>query len=278
MTSLCLEITDDKQNHIDHDDRKLLSIDHSEPEHEQTKLRHWRESFYATGLVEPTWSDEWEVYRRKKKCCDWGCCGCIYPSAVVCSWLGAGRIGNMAVLKERYIMVEIEDEDEENLEQVNGFVDEDDEEGKPSQIGNKTSNTPTLESAKPAHLLVRKHEIQFIVGPFWPLLIFITYPLIFGMSAFTLIRCIPGKPLGIQILWVVLTLQLIRSLFNTGFRDPGIVPRRTRLPPTRERRNGLRLGKKSGEWKWDDQVQAYRPKNSTYCSDCKVVVEDFDHT
>ncbi len=104
-----LEITND----LDHD-AQLEGIESSKAsieeqynsEREQAKLRHWKESDFAAGLVEPTWSDELENYRRSGCCCcphghegmgqifrdeiDPGC-GCIYLSAVVCSRLGAGR-------------------------------------------------------------------------------------------------------------------------------------------------------------------------------------------
>jgi hypothetical protein len=266
------DVCESQSNDEDYDDGKLLATDeHHLSEREHSKLRHWKESDYATGLVEPSWADEWEVY-KKAKCCG---CGCIYLSALICSRFGAGRIGNMAVLKERYVMVEAEnddyDDEYEDGNRADGFVDDDDdEEVLTIHQRNITSKTPTQ--------LVRKREIQLIVGPFWPLLIFITYPLIFGMSAFTLYRGFPGKPLGVQMLWALLTLQLIRSLFNTGFRDPGIVPRRKRPPSVRDKKIGSRFEKKSGRWKWDDRVHSYRPNNATYCTDCKVVVEDFDHT
>ena len=38
-------------------------------EREQAKLRHWKESEHAAGLVEPTWADELESYRRRGCCC-----------------------------------------------------------------------------------------------------------------------------------------------------------------------------------------------------------------
>jgi len=275
MSSLEIIANDDddhelQQNENHNDDRKLLSIDELNSDRERSKLRHWKESDYAAGLVEPTWADEWEVY-RKKHCCDWGC-GCVtYPSAVVCTWLGAGRIGNMAVLKERDVMVEADDDDDENTVVV------DKEERQLSRQSNNTTDAKTTPDATPKQL-VRKREIQLVVGPYWPLLIFITYPLIFGMSAFTLYRGIPGKPLFIQILWAILTVQLIRSLFNTGFRDPGVLPRRMTVPSAKENSNGLRLVHNSRSWKWDDRAHSYRPKNSTYCPECKVVVEEFDHT
>ena len=97
---------------------------------------------------------------------------------------------------------------------------------------------------------------------------------------------LPGKPIYVQVVWALLTLQLIRSLFNTGFRDPGILQRRTKPPPVKDesdgdhstRRIGFRWGNDDGAWRWSDQAQSYRPKNSMYCPDCKVVVEEFDHT
>ncbi|KAL3770205.1 hypothetical protein ACHAWU_009145 [Discostella pseudostelligera] len=276
-------------------------------EREQAKLRHWKESEHAAGLVEPTWGDELEAYRRKGCCCpdhreamsqmfhdeiDPGC-GCIYLSALICSRLGAGRIGNMAVLKERYVMVEADDDDgdEDVDEQVraDGFVDDDGEEEDLAihQRNNISSNNSRGKTATKTKQLVRKREIQLVVGPFWPMLLFITYPLIFGVSAFTLYTGLPGKPMYVQIVWALLTLQLIRSLFNTGFRDPGILQRRTRPPPVKEddsdndhatRRIGFRWGNEDGAWRWSDQAQSYRPKNSMFCPDCKVVIEEFDHT
>jgi len=118
------------------------------------------------------------------------------------------------------------------------------------------------------------------------MLLFITYPLIFGVSALTLYSAIPGKPIYVQIGWALLTGQLIRSLFNTGFRDPGIMVRHD-SPPAREddddddvtnRRNVFRWGNRSGQWRWSEQAQSYRPRDAMYCADCKVVVEEFDHT
>ncbi|KAL9185499.1 hypothetical protein ACHAXT_003276 [Thalassiosira profunda] len=268
-------------------------------EREQAKLRHWKESEHAAGLVEPTWADELESYRRRGCCCcpsreemgqlfreeiDPGC-GCVYLSALVCSKLGAGRIGNMAVLKERYVMVEVDDEDEEGQERADGFVDE--EEGGSLHQRTKASEGKNGAAAKKAtKRLVRKRQIQFVVGPFWPMLLFITYPLIFGVSALTLYASIPGKPIYVQLGWAVLTLQLIRSLFNTGFRDPGILKRHKDPPPVNDledeeaprRRMGFRWGNEAGSWRWSDQAQSYRPKNSMYCPDCKVIVEEFDHT
>jgi len=275
-------------------------------EREQTKLRHWKESEYAAGLVEPTWADE-HYKNQQQGCCTCCCsesstgggmgqmfqeeidpgCGCIFLSALVCSKLNAGRIGNMIILKERYVMVEVDDneEDEEGggQEQIDGFVDEE----ALHQRNNKSNNDTTTEKTKTTtKRLVRKREIQFMLGPFWPMLLFITYPLIFGVSALTLYTAIPGKPWYVQIGWAILTLLLIRALFNTGFRDPGILMRHKNPPPVKDddddgnttRRVGFRWGNEAGPWRWSDLAQSYRPRNSMYCPDCKVIIEEFDHT
>ncbi|KAL7546361.1 hypothetical protein ACHAWF_009692 [Thalassiosira exigua] len=281
-------------------------------ERERAKLRHWRESEYAAGAVEPTWEDELESSRRRGHCCccatkeaagqifreeiDPGC-GCTYMSALVCSRLGAGRIGNMAILKERYVMVEADDEQEEGegREQEDGFVDE--EEGGTSlhqrgsaNGGGKSRGDGKADVAAKKKRLVRKREIQYVVGPFWPMLVFITYPLIFGVSALTLHSGLPGKPFVVQLGWALLTGGLIYSLFKTGFRDPGILARHREPPPVEDdlddeaargggrRRNPFRWRDRGGPWAWSDQAQSYRPRNSMYCPDCKVVVEEFDHT
>eukprot|EP00579_Thalassiosira_antarctica_P001645 CAMPEP_0201869132 /NCGR_PEP_ID=MMETSP0902-20130614/2757_1 /ASSEMBLY_ACC=CAM_ASM_000551 /TAXON_ID=420261 /ORGANISM="Thalassiosira antarctica, Strain CCMP982" /LENGTH=358 /DNA_ID=CAMNT_0048394581 /DNA_START=108 /DNA_END=1184 /DNA_ORIENTATION=+ len=302
-----LEITNDDlaPNEQNNDNPSSTIEEQYHSEREQTKLRHWKESEYAAGLVETSWAEELETYRKGGGCCccpnrealgqmfqeeiDPGC-GCIFLSAVICSRLGAGRIGNMAILKERYVMVEVEDdgEDDEGQEQVDGFVDE--EEGLSLHQRNKSSDNDSNNSAKKTKTkLVRKREIQLVVGPFWPMLLFITYPLIFGVSALTLWNGIPGKPWYVQIGWALMTGQLIRSLFNTGFRDPGMIQRHENPPPVNNdgdldgedrsrRRIGFRWGNEEGPWRWSDQAQSYRPKNSMYCPDCKVVIEEFDHT
>ena len=231
-------------------------------------------------------------------------CGCIYLSAIVCSRLGAGRIGNMAILKERYVMVEVDDDEDNNMEeggreQVDGYVDEEDglaalhqrstnNNSNNDNNGSSSSNTKSSNNGnKSKKRLVRKREIQFMLGPFWPMLLFITYPLIFGVSALTLYSGLPGKPWYVQVGWAILTILLIRALFNTGFRDPGILPRHKHPPAVKDdnddnesssNRMGFRWRNNDGPWRWSDQAQSYRPRNSSYCPDCKVVIEEFDHT
>jgi len=59
----------------------------------------------------------------------------------------------------------------------------------------------------------------------------VTYPLIIGVSLFTLAFALPGKPLWLVGIWAVCTVTLIVSLALTACSDPGIV-RRTLEKPT----------------------------------------------
>jgi hypothetical protein len=283
-------------------------------EKQLSKVRHWKESDYAAGLVEPTWSEELEKYNREGRsgCCCCCCppsaeldqmfqeemdpgCGCIYLSAVVCSRLGAERIGNMAVLKSRYVMVEV-DEDDNEEEEEEDFVNDDEEalrnRTNPNDSDADGKNSGSSSSTKQKKMkknqtkrMMRKREIQFILGPFWPMLLGITYPLIFGVSSLTLFVGLPGRVWYLKLGWTVLTVLLIRALFNTGFRDPGILKRHKDPPKIEDddedvprRRVGFRWGTEGGPWRWSEQAQSYRPRNSSYDPDCAVIVEEFDHT
>lgn len=67
----------------------------------------------------------------------------------------------------------------------------------------------------------------------WPMLIFVTYPLIFGVSLWAFhVAILPGnKPPIVVLGWFVITIGLIVALALTGCRDPGILYRHTRPPP-----------------------------------------------
>lgn len=288
-------------------DTKLSLTEKYQQEKQQSKVRHWKTSEYAAGLVEPTWEDELEKYNREGRsgcscCCppqfqeeiDPGC-GCVYLSAVVCSRLGADRIGNMAVLKSRDVMVEVDGDNDGDDEEEEDFVNDDEEEAlqhRSNKIENDDAKNNNSKKKKKKDQskkrYVRKREIQFIVGPFWPMLLGITYPLIFGVSTLTIFIGLPGRVWYIQVGWTVLTVLLIRALFNTGFRDPGILARHKDPPKKSEdeeeeddiprRRIGFRWGTEGGPWTWSEQAQSYRPRNASYDPDCAVVVEEFDHT
>ena len=145
--------------------------------------------------------------------------------------INAGRVGNMAVLRQSQEWVEAQEEDE------NGDL--------------KTSR-------------YTRPRLDCVVGPYWPMLVLVTYPLILGVSIATLINGIPGKPAIVVLVWASCTLGLIYSLALTAFRDPGILPRRLDAP--------------DGSWRWSDRAHSYRPPGAWFDPDTGMIVEDFDHT
>ena len=99
------------------------------------------------------------------------------------------------------------------------------------------------------------------------MLLFVTYPLIIGVSLVTLVTTIPKKHPMIGFAWLILTIGLIGCLALTAFRDPGILPRYERPPPNEEL-----------TWRWNDRAHSYRPRGAWYDPDTAVIVEQFDHT
>eukprot|EP00591_Stephanopyxis_turris_P012019 CAMPEP_0195517646 /NCGR_PEP_ID=MMETSP0794_2-20130614/11176_1 /TAXON_ID=515487 /ORGANISM="Stephanopyxis turris, Strain CCMP 815" /LENGTH=301 /DNA_ID=CAMNT_0040646481 /DNA_START=191 /DNA_END=1096 /DNA_ORIENTATION=- len=229
-----------------------LSIeDRYEAECDSAKIRHWKESPYAVGCVEITWVDETRNRGRNgnsNRCCADTCseeiepnCCCLQLSGVVCPLLGAKRLGNMVVIKESVYY----DENNEN----------DEEQGGENNEGGGGGRT-------------RKYKMDMVVGPYWPVLFFVTYPLVYGVSLLTAFSAIPHKHPGIIALWAFCTVALWLALFNVSCRDPGILKRRREPPPDRDQ---------GARWRWSDQAQTYRPRGAYYDADCAVVVDGFDH-
>jgi len=111
-------------------------------------------------------------------------------------------------------------------------------------------------------------ELLCLVGPFWPCMAGVTYPLILGVSLFTAVFALPSAPAWVVGAWLLCTLSLLISLGLTACTNPGVVPRHADGPPSNAK----------GTWRWNDQVQSYRPPGATYDRDCGVVIEEFDHT
>ena len=96
------------------------------------RVKKWKESPFAVGLTEPTW----EAERMNMSASSRGgrknddlpivddeylpkdTTGCLCCSAIVCSYLGAGRVGNMAVLSSSTEWVEFVEQDEETGEET----------------------------------------------------------------------------------------------------------------------------------------------------------------
>lgn len=199
----------------------------AESQYQQQRIKQWKEGPFATGYTDISWEADYNKLRHgfgdecgkamneEKMPC--GCC-----SAIVCMALGAGRVGNMAVLRERQERAE----DGET-----------------------------------------KRRLLIVAGPYWPMLIFVTYPLILGVSTVTLVTVIPKIHPMVAVAWGICTISVILSLALTAFRDPGILPRYESPPPNN-----------NGEWRWSDRAHTYRPRGAWYDPDTAVVVEEFDHT
>mmetsp|Transcript_18824 Transcript_18824/g.43787 ORF Transcript_18824/g.43787 Transcript_18824/m.43787 type:complete len:291 (+) Transcript_18824:3-875(+) len=223
-----------------------LSIEERYKEEKLTaKRKHWMESPFAVGLVEPTWKDEEGAQCTPRTAArEWtrgeeispDSSGCLCCSGLVCSRLGAGRVGNMAVLWQKTEWVEEVELDEET--------------------GERTTRRFT------------RPRLLCLMGPYWPMLLFVTYPLILGVSIWTF-HSVLSKSSSYLLLfaWFICTFGLITALGLTAFRDPGILYRTSRPPPQEE-----------GIWRWNDTAQTFRPRGAFYDPDCAVVVQDFDHT
>jgi len=254
LTSATLDGADsDEENYNNNNNgnssgaRGTLNIEQRyEQERQASKVKHWRDNSHCAGLVEPTWQDELNHSNPCCGCCpnvdldgsdeiEAGACGCVYISAFVCSKLGAGRVGNMAILKQSQEWVEEIQEDEET--------------------GQDTKRRFT------------RPRFDCIVGPFWPMLVCVTYPLIIGVSFWTLVTSIPGKSFLLQAFWALCTGGLLLSLTLVSCRDPGILPKYSQSPPQDD-----------GSWRWNDQAQSYRPRGAMYDTDTAVIIEEFDHT
>ena len=202
------------------------------------RLKHWKESPFAIGLTEPTWMEErYRDHDSSDLPPDES--GCLCMSAYVCPWFGASRVGNMAVLRSSQEWVE-------EVELTDAAT-----ESNPQQQNIRRYSRPRLD---------------VVVGPYWPMLCFVTYPLIFGISAWTLVSGIlrPGTSIVLRFVWTVCTLGLIVSLTRTAFRDPGILYRQRQA--------------KDSTWRWSDQADTFRPRHAWYDMDTAVMVEGFDHT
>lgn len=210
-----------------------------EDEKEKRMMKHWLDSPFAAGLTEASWMDE----RTRKRSGQLSCTdetispdtsGCLCCSAMICPLLGAGRVGNMAVLKSSTEWVEEMVQDEET--------------------GEETVRRVT------------QPKLDIVVGPFWPMLVFVTYPIILVVSGFAFFGPILHGRLHpmVVLAWVVCTVGIITALGFTSCRDPGILLRHKTSP--------------GSTWRWSDHARSYRPRGSHYDTDTAVVVEGFDHT
>lgn len=225
---------------------------------ETIAFRHWKKSSYAVRCVPPTWEEEIQTRRNalvtsgasSHNICTHACqqhprddgqsmCCCQILSGFLCGnqYVRAKRLGNMVVLREML------DEEEAST----SLIDEDDS-------PKKKKDNPT----------VRSTRIVWILGPYWPFLCLVTYPLVYGISSLTLLVAIPRQRSSIILLWALCTAALLYNLFNVSCRDPGIL-RRHSEPPS------------DHGWRWNSDTLSYIPRGAVYDPDCGCVIEDYDH-
>mmetsp|Transcript_19893 Transcript_19893/g.48838 ORF Transcript_19893/g.48838 Transcript_19893/m.48838 type:complete len:290 (+) Transcript_19893:126-995(+) len=213
-----------------------MSVD-SRKEAKQKRIQEWKDGPFAASMVR-TWDEEKSRYQGnmlKELASGNDSMPCICCSAFACSKIGAGRIGNIAVLKQSTEWVEEIEEGEDGQPRTRRFT---------------------------------RPKLDFVIGPYWPMLFFVTFPIIFVVSGLTLVKRIPHTHPGIVLIWLICTVGLIASLSLTAFRDPGILPRYEKPPATAD----------ASSWRWSDRTHSYRPRGAFYDPDTGVIVEEFDHT
>jgi DHHC palmitoyltransferase len=267
--------------------------EHSDSEPESAMLRQWRASPYAVGLTHATWADEEMTFSKLISPCDSrrkmnnptvrvgntdeddeDDCGCsdIQFFVRVTAYLlrnnkRASRIGNMVVLASK--MEEVEDP----------YFDD-----SSAPLRGRNRNVPKINRPRPT----------WIVGPFFLYTMFVTIPLLGGLSLFTAFYRFlgdGGTDLAFIMIWLLLNIVLFVSLFQVSCTDPGILHRYEAIPlnstflsgdgkqawhHSRATANSA-SARSNVRWIWNDQALTFRPQRAKYSSDCAVIIEEFDH-
>lgn len=158
------------------------NVDVEVDDEEARRVQHWKESEFAVGLVDVTWADS----RRNNRAGSEREVN-LTASAYICPLLGAGRVGNMAVLRQSTVYQEVRRE--------NGTIER-----------------------------VERPKLDCVVGPYWIMPAMITFPIILVLSFLTL-RKVMYQHVAIIVVWSVLTVLLITSLLLVACRNPGIMYR-----------------------------------------------------
>jgi hypothetical protein len=231
--------SDDNDEVEDDDDDEFYGVG-ARGEARRRKIEHWKNSPFAVGVVNPTWKLDQPSW--------WTCCCSsdlpspardidhTFPAtSIVCSLLGARRVGNFSVLSQTN-----ENYDEPIQDPATGEVS-----------GYRKKQRPKL---------------LCVVGPYWTVNVFITFPIIFGASGWVCYRRIIGAHIAVIITWSIGTFLLIFSLLMISCRNPGILYRHAQAPPGEE------------NWRWNDQAKTYRPPKARFDPECQAVIHGFDHT
>jgi len=113
-------------------------------------------------------------------------------------------------------------------------------------------------------VLLRRRKPTLIMGPYWLMLVFVTFPLVVvGPAMVAVFWCAKLDP-WIQASYAAVALVVAGALLSTGLRDPGVLTRHPTAP--------------ANDWNWNDQAQTFKPPGARYCPWCDCVVTNFDHT
>eukprot|EP00979_Chaetoceros_neogracilis_P014316 scaffold4566_cov286-Chaetoceros_neogracile.AAC.1 len=212
------------------------------------RVNHWRGHDYAVGLVHPTWADELNHSVHSNCDSDTEANG---PNRECCSDAGNREMDPTCgcLLISGHVCGRL------------GF----------KRIGNMIIvKERTAQVRKADGETVERQVFDQIIGPYWPMLFFVTYPLIMGVSLWTAKQAVfvPNfNPILIGV-WLLFTGGLCLSLFLVSCKDPGILLKHHSSPE----------GETNPKWRWNDRAQSYVPRGAIYDDDCAVVVEEFDHT
>jgi hypothetical protein len=228
-TSSADENSNNNNNNISYSD-----MEEEDSPQQQRKLKHWRESPFAVGIVNVTWKEDRPKWFGNTTVNAPDIDESMTASSIVCGCLGADRVGNMAVLAQSTEQYQVESLDEESGEVVT-----------------QTKKRPRL---------------LWVIGPYWTVNIFVTWPLIFAASGWIFYRRVMDNNIVVIITWSIGTFLMILSLCMISCRDPGILHRYAEPPPGSE------------DWRWNDQGKSYRPPKARFDSETQVIVEGFDHT
>ena len=176
---------------------------------EERKIKHWKDSEFAVGCVNVTWKDDhpswWFGSGHNSDGNDDNDHSHVVNhqfaiSSIVCGCLGAGRVGNMAVLAQST----------ENFEEE--VVDPD------------TGEVTTIRKQRP--------KLLWVMGPYWTVNLLVTFPLIFGISGWICYQRIVKSNSVVIITWSIGTFLMVFSLCMISCRNPGILYRHSQIPLT----------------------------------------------
>lgn len=108
-----------------------------------------------------------------------------------------------------------------------------------------------------------RRKLWCIVGPFWPVMLFVTCPLILGIGLLVGFYTLHQVHIAVTVLFFAHLTFTMAALLVIACSDPGLV--------TRSKERGDRV-----PW-FDDVCETYRPQGAHYCNISRVVVQDIDH-